>query len=219
MSEAEAEAKERLRRTFSPIPSPDLADAGGIPLPPGLAAVGREPRLCGFARTVRLAPGDNLGLQALAVLAGPGDVIVAVDGGEETALVGELLCLRAAVRGGAGFVVDGYVRDREALALPVFARGAQPRRPARQDFAAIDEPVELLGVPVAPGDLVLADPDGIVVVRKEDLESVLVRLEAVQAADGQARAAVLAGEDLGWLDAALEGRPRAQRSRTESWEA
>jgi regulator of RNase E activity RraA len=194
-----------------------VADAGGIPLPPGLAAVGRDGRLVGFARTVHLAPGDNLGLQALAVQARPGDVIVAVGGGDRTALVGELLCLRAAVRGAAGFIVDGYVRDREALALPVFARGTQPRRPARRDFVAIDEPVELLTVPVRPGDLVLADPDGIVVVPAQDLEPVLARLKAVQAADGAAAAAVLAGEDLAWLDAALAARKGlAGGSPTES---
>ena len=209
MSEAAAGVQEGLRQTFSAIPSPDLADAGGIPLPPGLVSVGREPRLCGFARTVRLAPGDNLGLQALAVQAGPGDVLVAVGGGERSALVGELLSLRAAVRGAAGIVVDGYVRDRDALALPVFARGAQPRRPARKDFSAIDEPVELLGVPVAPGDLLLADPDGIVVVRKQDLMAVLDRVHPVQGADEAARAAILAGEDLGWLEAALQQRRSA----------
>lgn len=197
--------------------SPDVADAGGIPLPPGLAAVGREGRLVGFARTVRLAPGDNLGLQALAVQARPDDVIVAVGGGDGTALIGELLCLRAAVRGAAGFVVDGYVRDRASLALPVFARGAQPRRPSRRDFVAIDEPVELLGVRIAPGDLVLADPDGIVVVPAQDIEAVLARLETVQAADAKTRAAVHAGEDLTWLDAALQARrSRSESDRTDS---
>jgi len=198
-----------LLETFATFASCDIADAGGLPLPPGLAAVHPVESLCGFARTVQLAPGDNLGLQALAVQAKPGDVLVAVGGGEEAALVGELLSLRASVRGAQGFLLDGYARDEAALALPVFARGLQPRRPARRDFVALDQPVRLLGVPIRPGDLVRADADGIVVVPRESLEDVLRQVAGVLAANAATRARILAGEDLGWLERDLARRGQA----------
>ncbi len=206
MDKARDTAGEELRQAFSGFSSSDVADAGGLALPPGLVAVGGPGRLCGLARTVQLSPGDNLGLQALAVQAGPGDVLVAVGGGEATALVGELLALRAMVRGAAGFVVDGYVRDRAALSLPVFARGAQPRRPRRQDYVALDEPVELLGVTVTPGDLLLADEDGIVLVPRPDAGAVLAKVPEVLAANLAQRQAIVAGEDLAWLEDALARR-------------
>ena len=199
-------ADEALRQAFSAIASSDAGDAGALAVPPGLTAADGSSRLCGFARTVQLTAGDNLGLQALAVQSRPGDVLVAVGGGDQTALVGELLSMRAAVRGAAGFVVDGYVRDKSALALPVFARGAQPRKPSRQNFAAIDEPVDLLGVRVAPGDLVLADEDGIVVVPRTAAEAILGRVQEVLAANEATRAQIVAGEDLGWLESALRQR-------------
>ena len=199
-------ADEALRQAFSAIASSDAGDAGALAVPPGLTAADGSSRLCGFARTVQLRAGDNLGLQALAVQSRPGDVLVAVGGGDQTALVGELLSMRAAVRGAAGFVVDGYVRDKSALALPVFARGAQPRKPSRQNFAAIDEPVDLLGVRVAPGDLVLADEDGIVVVPRTAAEAILGRVQEVLAANEATRAQIVAGEDLGWLESALRQR-------------
>jgi len=197
---------EALRQAFFDIASSDVADAGGVPLPPGLVAIGGSGRLCGLARTVRLAPGDNLGLQTLAVQANPGDVLVAVGGGDGAALAGELLSLRAAVRGAAGFIVDGYVRDREALSLPVFARGTQPKRPRRQDYVALDEPVDLLGVTVTPGDLLLADEDGIVLVPRGDAEAVLAKIPEVLRANLAQRQAIVAGEDLAWLEDALARR-------------
>ncbi len=197
---------ESLRQAFSDIASSDVGDAGGVPLPPGLVAIGGSGRLCGLARTVHLAPGDNLGLQALAVQANPGDVLVAVGGGDGAALTGELLSLRAAVRGAAGFIVDGYVRDREALSLPVFARGTQPKKPRRQDYVALDEPVDLLGVTVTPGDLLLADEDGIVLVPRGDAEAVLAKIPEVLKANLAQRQAIVAGEDLAWLEDALARR-------------
>ena len=196
---------EGLRQALSALASSDVADAGGRPFPPGLKPLGAA-KLCGFARTVHLAPGDNLGLQALAVQAGPGDVLVAVGGGGGTALVGELLSLRAAVRGAAGFLVDGYARDASVLALPVFARGTMPRKPRRADFVALDEPVDLLGVTVTPGDLLLADEDGIVLVPRGEAEAILARVAAVVHTNEVQRAQIVAGEDLVWLEEALARR-------------
>ena len=197
---------EELRQAFSGLASTDVADAGGIALPPGLVALGGQ-RLCGFARTTALAPGDNLGLLALAVDARPGDVLVAVGGGFGTALVGELLSLRAARRGAAGFLIDGYARDAGLLALPVFARGTQPRKPQRQDFVALDQPVALLGVEICPGDLLLADEDGIVLVPQARMKAVLAEAPAVLKQNEAQRAEIVAGkEDLTWLQTELRRR-------------
>ncbi|MDA8344828.1 MAG: RraA family protein [Thermaerobacter sp.] len=200
---------EKLRAAFAALGSSDAYDAGATALPCGLYAVGGGERLCGYALTVHLSPGDNLGLQAAATRAQPGDVIVAVGGGEECALVGELLSLRAKVRGAVGIVVDGFARDARALALPVFARGTCPRKPRRQDFLSLGQSVDLLGLRIKPKDLVLADEDGIVLVPRQEARDILARAKAVLADNERTRRAIEQGEDLSWLETALRKAPSA----------
>lgn len=154
--------------------------AGGVGLEPFHGD--RSLALCGVALTVRVPPGDNLMIHKALTLAGPGDVLVVDGSGEvETALVGGLMRLAALARGAAGFVIDGAIRDVGDWAegeLPVFARGHSHVRPGKDGPGEINVPVTCAGLAVAPGDLVLGDADGVVVVTPDRLPGLLEEVRA-----------------------------------------
>ena len=133
------------------------------------------PRLAGPAFTVRCPPGDNLMLHAAIYRAAPGEVIVVQSGDLEYALSGGNVCAIAQQRGIAGFVCDGVIRDvaevREAR-FPVFARGVVPVPGKKQTLGTLNQPIVCGGVAVSPGDIVVADEEGIVVVPAADQRSV-----------------------------------------------
>lgn len=187
--------------------SSDLADAMGRlhTVDASLRSLGVEGRLCGPALTVLTHPDDNLMIHAAIDLARPGDVIVVSGGGGlQTALVGEMVVAWAKERGVAGFIIDGAVRDVEALSLPVYARGSSPRAPFKVAPGEVGYPVGLGGLAVMPGDIVLADADGVVVIPREDGPLVLKRAQAVLAGDVEARAAMASGTyDRSWVAKAL----------------
>src|SRR5262249_46013590 len=128
-------------------------------------------KVAGPAITVEVRPGDNLMIHAALALAKPGDVIV-VDGKGDLscALTGALMAAHAQKAGIAGFVIDGAVRDTEDCArggFPVFAAGANPNGPLKNSGGRINWPVSLAGTTVNPGDLVVGDADGVVVLPRE----------------------------------------------------
>lgn len=133
------------------------------------------PRIAGPAYTARCAPGDNLMLHAAIYRAQPGDVIVVEAGDSDYALCGGNVCAIAQKRGIAGFVIDGAVRDLaeiRAARFPVFARGCIPIPGAKAMLGSLNAPVVCGGVRVLPGDVVIADEEGIAVVpaaRQEDV--------------------------------------------------
>lgn len=133
--------------------------------------------LCGPALTVRVAAGDNLLVQHALDLARPGDVIVVDAGGYvERALVGEIMSRWAHVRGIAGFVIDGAVRDLDHVnrgPLPVYSRGVSPRGPTRSGLGEVYGDVRVGGIAVRAGDLIVGDLDGVVCVPPESAESVI----------------------------------------------
>ncbi|MFI5801827.1 RraA family protein [Streptomyces sp. NPDC051561] len=124
------------------------------------------PRVAGPAYTVRCPPGDNLMLHAALYRAEPGSVVVVQSGDLDHALAGGNVCAVARRRGIAAFVVDGVIRDlaevREA-GFPVFARGVIPIPGTKKAIGALGTEVRCGGVLVNPGDLVVADEEGIVV--------------------------------------------------------
>lgn len=159
------------------------------------------PRIAGPAYTVRCAPGDNLMLHAAIYRAAPGAVIVVEAGDVDYAVAGGNVCAVAQKRGIVGFIIDGVIRDlAEARAnrFPVFARGVIPIPGGKEVIGALDGPVRCGGVQVAPGDVVVADEEGIVVVPAAQLEAVL--------AHAQARAAKDAAETLETWEAAHRAR-------------
>ena len=133
------------------------------------------PRIAGKAYTVKCYPGDNLMLHAAIYRAEPGTVIVVESGTLDYAVSGGNVCAIAQKRGIAGFVVDGVIRDvaevREAK-FPVFARGIMPKPGVKQTLGTLNEPVNCGGVEVHPGDIVVADEEGIAVIPAAKLESV-----------------------------------------------
>ena len=147
-------------------------------------------RLCGPAYTV-VAAGEFLSVLHAIGEAQPGDVLVVQAGGAPLAALGELLATEAARRGLGGIVVDGYVRDRTGLPaeLPLWARGTVPMA-GRSDIAPrVGGPILFGGVRVDPGDVVVADDDGIVIAPRAQLEACLARAAQIE----QVEAAVLAG--------------------------
>ena len=133
--------------------------------------------IVGPAFTVKVPAGDNLVAQMALDYAQPGDVIV-IDGAgyADRALVGGMMLAYAEERGLAGFVVNGAVRDLddiEASPLPVFALAATPLGPYREDPGEINVPVVCGGQVVMPGDILVGDSDGIVVIPRRDAADLL----------------------------------------------
>ncbi|MXQ13096.1 RraA family protein [Microvirga makkahensis] len=175
---------------------------------PRIRPMHRSGVLAGPALTVRTRPGDNLMLHKAIDIAAPGDVIVVDGGGDLTnALMGELMLAHAIRRGVAGFVLNGAIRDAAALYernLPVFAAGVTHRGPYRDGPGEIGFPISIDGMIFEPGDLVLGDCDGIVVVPQDQVENVYVAAKAKHEAENRQMEATEAGTvDRSWVDKSL----------------
>ncbi len=166
-------------------------------------------KLAGPAFTIEVRPGDNLMIHAAMAMAKPGDVLV-IDGKGDTscALMGALMINACKVLQLGGLVIDGAVRDTDELrelGFPVFAVGANPNGPTKFIPGRINWPISAGGVAVSPGDLVVGDADGVVVVEREKAASLLplaakkVADEAKRMDDIRAKRALRPG----WLDASL----------------
>lgn len=158
-------------------------------------------RVLGPATTVLTRPGDTLFLAHAADIAQPGDVVVVDAGGyADVSVIGDGISYYMQVkRGIAGVVIDGSVRDvtgiRE-LGFPTFARGITPRLFGSQGPGAINVPISCGGTTVNPGDLVLGDDDGVVVVPKEDVERVLALTDEHLAGERRRRLLIDQGKSL-----------------------
>ena len=134
-------------------------------------------RVCGPAVTVSGRPGDNLILHKAIYVAEPGDVLVATVGGyTEAGPWGEIMTVAAQTRKIAGLIIDGSVRDSSAirrLRFPVFSRAISIKGTTKETLGLINHPIHMGGIPIRPGDMVLGDADGVVVVAAADLTWVL----------------------------------------------
>src|SRR4029077_12476058 len=142
-----------------------------------IAALRPRMKLAGPALTVDVRPGDNLMIHAAMALAKPGDVLV-IDGkaDQTAALMGTIMMTACRKLGIAGVVIDGAVRDSlelDEMDFPVFSVGTNPNGPTKQVAGRIGHPVTVGGVVVRSGDLVIADADGVMVVEREKVESLL----------------------------------------------
>ena len=167
-------------------------------------------RILGPACTVKVYPGDNLMVHKALDVAQPGDVVVVDAGGSPmTAVLGDLVSTKARHRGIAGFVVDGLIRDLPAIRalgdFPVFARGVTPIGPLHRGPGEINYPVSVGGIVVHPGDVIVGDLNGVVVVPRGIAEELLERLKARAEAEAGYTAAVARGEfSNAWVDALLQ---------------
>jgi 4-hydroxy-4-methyl-2-oxoglutarate aldolase len=183
-----------------------LADVGGRrgTLGGRIQPLARSMKVAGPAFTVEVRPGDNLMIHAALALAQPGDVIV-VDGKGDLscALTGALMAAHAQKAGIAGFVIDGAVRDTDECArgdFPIFAAGANPNGPLKNSGGRINWPVALAGTPVNPGDLIVGDADGVVVVPREQAADIVGAAQAKVDAEADRMKAIGRGElAQGWV--------------------
>ncbi len=189
---------------FAEIPTTVLADILGRE---HFMAVGVRPlwspiaRAAGPAFTVTCPPGDNLMLHAAIYRAAPGSVLVVEAGDVDYALAGGNVCAVAQRRGLAAIVADGVIRDlaevRES-GFPVFAKGVVPVAGTKAAVGPLNTPVRCGGVVVHPGDIVVGDDDGVMVVP--------AALQAEVLAGGQRRLADDAGQTLDAWETAHRAR-------------
>jgi regulator of RNase E activity RraA len=166
-------------------------------------------RILGPACTVKVYPGDNLMVHKSLDLIQPGDVIVVDAGGSTTnAVLGDLVSTKARHRGAAGFVVDGLVRDLPAIQalgdFPVFARGVTPIGPLHRGPGELNFPIAAGGIVVHPGDVVVGDLNGVVIVPQNIAAELLERLRARAATESAYVESVARGEfSNSWVDEIL----------------
>jgi regulator of RNase E activity RraA len=171
--------------------------------------------VCGPAFTVEVRPGDNLMMHLAMALAAPGDVIVVDGKADQTcALFGDLMVTQAQAAKLGGFVVDAACRDWNEIAardFPAFACGANPCGPTKGLAGRLGIPVSVGGTSVSPGDLVVGDADGVVVIPRLQVEAVVTAAEDKLAAERQRLQEISEGLLVSpWLDDALAqaGLPR-----------
>jgi 4-hydroxy-4-methyl-2-oxoglutarate aldolase len=151
-----------------------------------IRALWNSPRIAGPAYTARCCAGDNLMLHAAIYRAPAGSVIVVEGGDVDYALAGGNVCAIAQRRGVVGFVVDGVVRDLaeiRAAGFPVYAKGIIPKPGGKSHLGSLGESVSCGGVRVAPGDMIVADEEGIVVVPQAEEPAILAAARKRAAAD------------------------------------
>lgn len=164
---------------------------------PTIRPVWRGARLVGPAYTVRAALGDNLALQRGVREAPSGSVLVVEAAGGAFGYWGGILTEIALLRGIVGLVIHGTVRDVdevEELRFPIFSTGVAMRHAQKLDGGAIGEPIELAGRTVRPGDVVVADTDGVVVVPQERLDEALANADERCERERERIATIRAGE-------------------------
>ena len=168
-----------------------------------------ESAVCGPALTVRTRPGDNLMVWKAVDVAKPGDVLViATYEHTVTSTFGEFVVRAARAKGVAGIVCDGLCRDLSgirATGLPTFVLGASPAAPGKDGPGEIGGRVACGGVVVEPGDIVVGDEDGVVIVPLVDAAAVATALQAVRAKEAGMQANQAAGKWVPeWVDRRLE---------------
>ena len=155
-------------------------------------------RAAGPARTVRCRPGDNLALHRAIAAAEAGDVIVVDYGGStDSGPFGGVMALACSLRGIAGLVIDGSVRDSAEIAdmgFPVFARGLDIRGTTKDDPGEIDVPLVIGGARVCPRDMVVADGDAVLVLPAAIVDVALSAADARFAAEARMIDRLRAGE-------------------------
>lgn len=191
----ETRSGDQILTRFAELDTTAVSDAlDALELPPGfgeLKPVWGTPKLVGYASTVQLEPwqpgpsGAHIGAHTVADADSGTVIVVANSGRTDASCWGGLLSLGATINGARGVLADGVCRDvgeAEELAFPVFARGATPRTArGRLQEAHRGREVNIAGVPVAQGDIVIADQTGVAVVPRTRATEVLEAAEAVVA--------------------------------------
>jgi 4-hydroxy-4-methyl-2-oxoglutarate aldolase len=155
-------------------------------------------QVCGTAVTVLLQPGDNWMLHVAPEVVQPGDVVVAACTVENTdGFFGELPATSYRARGAKGLIIEGGVRDVKEISemqFPVFSRAISARGTVKASLGSVNVPIVCAGVPVNPGDVVVADMDGVVIVPAAVAQQAADAAEAREANEAEKRTRLAKGE-------------------------
>lgn len=204
-----------LIAAFKAIPTANIADCMGR-----LSAMNSTIRrlslpckdnMVGVALTVKVRSGDNLMIHKALNILKPGDVlVVSNDGGNSQALMGEIMITYAHTRKACGIVLDGPVRDLysiQAMEFPVYATGSTPAGPFKDGPGEINVPISCGGMSVMPGDVIVGDGDGVIVIARQDAQALLAEAEKYQLFDSKKLLATRAGNaDRSWVDRELANK-------------
>ena len=167
--------------------------------------------MVGPALTVKARPGDNLMLHQALNMIEEGDVVVVSNAGDRSqALMGEIMAAYGKFKKVAGFVFDGPIRDVDALrslGVPVYATGSTPGGPFKEGPGEINVPIACCNIHVNPGDIILGDTDGVIVIPRQDAAALLEAARKFSANDKAKFEAALAGAaDRSWVKKSLESK-------------
>jgi 4-hydroxy-4-methyl-2-oxoglutarate aldolase len=163
-----------------------------------LRPIFRPARIAGNALTCEVAPGDNWSIHVAVEQAAPGDLLVVTPTSPcHDGYLGDLLADSLLAHGVCGLVIDGGVRDVAALtamAFPVWSAAIFAQGTVKESPGNVQTPIVCAGAPIRPGDVVVADDDGVVVVRREDAAGVLAKGREREAKEAATRERLRAGE-------------------------
>lgn len=201
---------------FKNIPASNTADVMGrsCAMNPRIKLVSqpKDQMMVGPALTVKCRAGDNLTLHAALNICQEGDVLVVSNEEDDTrALMGEIMmAFLRYTKKVAGIILDGPIRDIDEIGkwdFPVYCTGTTPGGPYKEGPGEVNVPIACGGISVNPGDIILADPDGIIVIPRQDAPEILEAAKKFQAADESKLLAAKNGTaNRAWVDKALEDK-------------
>ncbi len=187
-------------KQFYDLPTTCISDAlnGMNNLDPSIKPLQDSYKVAGRAFTVKIPAGDNTMVLKAIKEASPGDVLVVDAKGESyRAVAGDFVVSLAQKLGIAGFIVDGVIRDLigvRSLNFPVFSKGTTVAASFKNGAGEINVPISCGGVSITPGDIIIGDADGVVVIPQADAEKVLEKALAKLKKDEQREASALQDE-------------------------
>lgn len=191
---------EELIERYSKLPTGNICDSNGRGgnMCASIKPISRAMKLAGRAFTVKVQPGDNLGLhQALNVAPAGSILVIDAQGFTNAGAFGDIMATACIAKGIAGVVIDGACRDAndiEEMGLPVFCRALNPGGTVKESLGELNQVIQCGGVVVKPGDVIVGDCDGVVVVSAELAEGVVEKAEAKNEKEIDIRRQLLEGK-------------------------
>jgi Demethylmenaquinone methyltransferase len=185
---------------FKKLPLGNICDANqkGGNMDSGIRPIDPKSKLAGEAYTVRCHPRDNMAIHKAIYEAPRGSVLVVdTQGYSNCGYFGDIMALACQIRGIAGLVIDGGCRDSDdvqEMGFPIFSRAINSGGTVKETVGQTACPIVCGGVSVTTGDLIIADRDGIVVIKPENVEKVLIGAEAIAAKEISVRQRLMANE-------------------------